>query len=105
MPCCTLTAFLLSQLGIAVGAIKVRLFGGSDFSSVMPASVCTVFARWRWAGMAIAFGVELSLVGAVAPYIFTRPGHVEGANFFASAWHICSMGASLAGDVAHQASR
>ena len=105
MPCCTLTAFLLSQLGIAAGAIKVRLFGGSDFSSLMPASVCAVFTRWRWASMAIAFGIELSLVGAVAPYIFTRPGHVEAANSFASAWHICSVGASLAGDVVLQASR
>lgn len=105
MPCCTLTAFLLSQLGMAAGAVKVRFFGGADFGRLVPAMLQVWFARWRWAGLATVLGVELLLAGAAAPYIVTQSGRVEAADSFASAWHICTMGATLAAGALQRASR
>ena len=93
MPCCTLIAFLLSQIGVAAGAIKVRFFGGSGAAGIVPAAMRAACARWRWAGMAAAITTELLLASAAAPYLFTYSGRAHES--FAGAWHICSVGAAL----------
>lgn len=105
MPCCTLIAFLLSQLGLAAGAVKVRLFGGAGFGALVPDFAHAFFARWRWSGVVAALSLELVLVGAAAPYVLTHAGRVEAAQSFTGAWHICSLGASLATHALHIASR
>jgi hypothetical protein len=105
MPCCTLTAFLLSQLGIAAGAVKVRFFGGANFGMWIPEFARLVFARWRWSGIIAALSAELLLAGAAAPYVVTHAGRTEAAHSFVSAWHICTMGASYAQNAFQRASR
>jgi len=92
MPCCTLIAFILSQLGIAGGAVKVRTSGGAGLLRFVPASVQSVYARWRWAGLATALTVELLLAGAAAPYVLTHDGRADAAHSFRAAWHFCSIG-------------
>lgn len=91
MPCCTLTAFLLSQLGLAGGAVKARFFGGWDPSRMVPQGLLAMVRRWRWAGFAAALGIEVLLAGAAAPYIVTEHGRAQAASSFSSAWHICSV--------------
>lgn len=105
MPCCTLTAFLLSQLGIAAGAVKVRLFGGANFGALAPGFLRELLGRWRWSGIAAALCIELVLGGAAAPYIFTQQGRTDAARSFVGAWHICSIGAGIAARAVHLASR
>ncbi|HTW35408.1 MAG TPA: hypothetical protein VMD53_12390 [Rhizomicrobium sp.] len=95
MPCCTLIAFLLSQLGIAGGAVKVRMSGTSGLMRFVPLSVQTLCERWRWAGLVTALTVELLLAGAAAPYVFTQDGRADAASSFRSAWHLCTMGSFL----------
>ena len=99
MPCCTLIAFLLSQLGIAGGAIKVRLSGAASLVRFVPLSVRNFYGRWRWAGLATALTVELLLAGAAAPYALTQQGRADTASSFSAAWHFCTVG------TAHQPSK
>jgi len=101
MPCCTLIAFILSQLGIAGGAIKVRTTGAVGLARFVPLSIRGVYARVRWAGLATALTVELLLAGAAAPYVLTHNGRAEAANSFRTAWHLCTW----SGFAARQASR
>ncbi len=105
LPCCTLIAFLLSQIGIAVGAIKVRLSGVASIGRFVPAPISRFFSRRRWAGLAGAFAFEVFVAAAVAPYLFTHTGQLQAADSFAAAWHICSMGADRTTGVLRYISR
>ena len=96
MPCCTLTVFLLSQLGLAAGAVKARFFGGTNFAPWLPEYFRYLVGRWRWASVVACLSAELILVGAAAPYVVTRTGRTEAARSFAGAWHICSVGVAFA---------
>jgi hypothetical protein len=91
MPCCTLIAFLLSQLGLAGGALKVRLTGMAGFVGLVPMPVRNIGLRWRWAGMATLLTVELLLAGAVAPYVVTQQGRADAAHTFAAVAHLCAI--------------
>lgn len=95
MPCCTLAAFLLCQLGVAGSALKVRLLGAGTTFQIMPTWFKALLARWRWAGMAGALALELVLVGAAAPYVVTASGRKATSNSFASVVHFCSLSARL----------
>jgi hypothetical protein len=91
MPCCTLIAFLLSQLGLAGGALKVRLSGVAGFVRLFPAPVRDLCLHWRWAGMATLLSVELLLAGAVAPYVVTQQGRAAAIQSFAAAARLCAI--------------
>jgi len=91
MPCCTLIAFLLSQLGLAGGALKVRLSGAMGLLRLVPAPVRDLCLHWRWAGMATLLTVELLLAGVVAPYVVTRQGRADAVQSFAAAARLCAI--------------
>ena len=91
MPCCTLTAFLLSQLGLAGGALKVRLSGAAGLLRLVPAPVRDLCLQWRWTGVATLLVAELLLAGAVAPYVVTEQGRADAAHGFAAAARLCAI--------------
>ncbi|MEI9994272.1 MAG: hypothetical protein WDM91_06745 [Rhizomicrobium sp.] len=88
MPCCTLIAFLLSQCGIAAGAVKTRLFGPGD--PAVPASSFTGL-RARWLALAAMLVLEGGLGAAAAPYVATGQGRAQAAASFTATWHVCSV--------------
>ena len=94
MPCCTLIAFVLSQFGLAAGAVKMRFFGIASVASLPQVSLAHLLQGWRAAGLAGALVFELAIGFLAAPYVFTDSGRIEAANSFATAWHICQFGAS-----------
>jgi len=87
MPCCTLIALLLSQLGIAGGSISMRLSEGGGAGRLVPVRS---LLRWRWAGLAITLAVELMLEVAAAPLIIRYNGRDDAAASFRSAWRLCT---------------
>jgi len=91
MPCCTLIAFLLGQLGLAGGALKVRLSGVAGLLRLVPAPVRDLVLHWRWAGMATLLTVELLMAGAVAPYVVTQQGRADAVQSFAAATRFCTI--------------
>lgn len=101
MPCCTLIAVLLSQIGMAVGTIKVRLSGAASIGSLVPQPIFRNLARRPAVTLAGAFAFEILMGAAAAPYVFTHSGRTAAAASFATAWHICSVGALFAGRVFH----
>ncbi|HEY0106898.1 MAG TPA: hypothetical protein VGB91_12500 [Rhizomicrobium sp.] len=82
MPCCTLIAFVLSQCGIAAGAVRTMLFGRT-----VPAAGA---ADLRWPILALALFFELGIGAASASYILTAPGRTQAAQSFGAAWHVCA---------------
>jgi hypothetical protein len=91
MPCCTLIAFLLSQLGLAGGALKVRLSGMASFVRFVPAPARDLCLQWRWAGLATLLTVELLMAGAVAPYVVTQQGRADAVRSFTAAARLCAI--------------
>ena len=91
MPCCTLIAVLLSQFGIAGGAIRMRLSGAASLARYIPAPALSILLRWRWAVLAGIVGFEVLIGAAAAPYLLTPSGRVAAADSFATAWRICSF--------------
>ncbi|MEJ0026610.1 MAG: hypothetical protein WDN01_11335 [Rhizomicrobium sp.] len=83
MPCCTLIAFVLSQCGMAAGAVRTRLFG---WTAPMASAG---LARFRWPILAVALVFEMTIGAAAAPYIFTGSGRAEAARSIGATWHIC----------------
>lgn len=100
MPCCTLIAVLLSQVGMAVGAIKVRLSGAASIGGLVPRSISRKLLKRPSMALTGAFAFEILMGAAAAPYLFTHSGRTAAAASFTTAWHICSVGALIAGDVA-----
>lgn len=86
MPCCTLLAFFLSQLGIATGAARLHLLSGGAARFAQMGS-----AYWRKVGLLGMVALEIMLAGAAAPYLITSAGRAEAAQSFAGAWHLCHM--------------
>ncbi len=83
MPCCTLLAFLLSQCGMAAGAVRTRLFGWAAPSIGL--------ARFRWPVLAVALMFEMAIGAAAAPYVLTGSGRAEAARSIGATWHICKV--------------
>lgn len=83
MPCCTLIAFVLSQLGL--GAARVRLLGRFPF---LPAGLV---GSWKAVAVAVIASLEIVLASAAMPLILTERGRSDAANSFQRAWHICSV--------------
>ncbi len=83
MPCCTLIAFLLSQCGMAAGAVRTRLFGWTAPSAGL--------SRFRWPVLAVALVFEMTIGAAAAPYIFTGSGRAEAVRSIGATWHICKV--------------
>ena len=91
MPCCTLIAFLLSQLGIAGSAIKVRMSGAAGLVRFVPSSIQALYMRWRWAGLATALTSNFSWQ---APPPLTSSRMTDAPTppaSFRSAWHLCLL--------------
>jgi hypothetical protein len=103
MPCCTLTAFLLSQLALAASAVRARLFGRNDVTPFLPVDFRGLFQRRRGVSLAVALVLEAALAGAAAPYVVTQSGRAAASGSFASAWHLCTVGARIAQGVFHSA--
>ena len=85
MPCCTLMAFVLSQCGMAAGAVRTKLFGWA--APVGGAKLASL--RWPILGLALLF--EVGIGAASAPYIFTQSGRETAAQSFGATWHICQV--------------
>lgn len=83
MPCCTLIAFLLSQIGL--GAARARGHGRLSF---LPAGL---MGGWKAVVLAAIAGFEIVVASAAMPLIFTGRGRGDAASSFQQAWHICSV--------------
>jgi hypothetical protein len=76
-------ALLLSQCGIAAGAVKTKLFGWAAPALSIPA------LRWAMLGAALLF--EMGIGAAAAPYVFTHDGRAQAAQSFRATWHVCEV--------------
>ncbi len=85
MPCCTLIVFVLSQCGMAAGAVRTKLFGWS--APLASAGL----SRLRWPVLAIALIFEMAIGASAAPYVFTGSGRAEAVRSIGVTWHICKV--------------
>ena len=85
MPCCTLIAFVLSQLGLGAGAARVRFLGRIPFLQA------GLIGGWKAVALAAVAGIEIMLASAALPLIFTEQGRGAAANSFQQAWRVCSI--------------
>lgn len=81
MPCCTLLAFVLSQIGLGAGAMKTRFAGKVPFA----------LGGWKALGLAAIAGAEIVLASAALPLIFTAHDRADAAQSLHHAWRICSV--------------
>lgn len=70
MPCCTLLAFVLGQIGLGAGAMKTRFAGKVPFA----------LGGWKALGLAAIAGAEIVLASAALPLIFTAHGRADAAQ-------------------------
>jgi hypothetical protein len=84
VPCCTLIAFVLSQLGLGAGAARMRFTG-------IPFIHADWFGGWKAVALAAIAGFEIVLASAVLPLVFAAHGRSNAADSFQHAWHICSV--------------
>jgi hypothetical protein len=92
-----LIALFVSQLGIAAGALRVRLFGAAGLSHLLPPGVFHIASRWPAVVLAATIIFEIALVAWAGPYIVSSAGRAQAAESFSSAWHICSVASAMAG--------
>lgn len=88
MPCCTLLAFVLGQIGLGAGAMKTRFAGKVPFA----------LGGWKALGLAAIAGAEIVLASAALPLIFTAHGRNDAAQSLHHAWRICSVDLAQFGD-------
>lgn len=85
MPCCTLIAFLLSQLGLGTGAMRVGVL------KRVPTILGGGLGGWKALGFAAVAAFEIVLASAALPLVFTQHGRSEANASFHQVWHICSV--------------
>jgi len=96
MPCCTLIAFVLSQLGLGAGAARVRYLGRLSF--LHPGQL----DGWKAVALAGILGLEIVLTSAAFSLVFTAHGRSDASNSFEHAWQICSVSLGAIADAARR---
>jgi len=87
VPCCTLVAFVLSQLGLGAVAARVRVLGRR-----IPLAWGGSRGGWKALGFAVIAAFEILLASAALPLIATERGRAEAAQSFRDVKRICSVG-------------
>jgi hypothetical protein len=85
MPCCTLIAFVLSQLGLGTGALRV------GFLKRIPVILGGELVGWKALGFAAVAAFEIVLASAALPLVVTQHGRSKANNSIHQVWHICSV--------------